>query len=114
MTFSAGDVVKVDLGTPIGHEAGFPHPAIVVTAQRVLDANPAIVHVVPLTSRLRRFASEIEIAADPSNGLDERSGAQCQHVRAVATARVQEPRGNVGGVALVQIREVIALLLVVP
>lgn len=114
MTLSAGDVVDVDLGSPIGREAGFQHPAILVTAQRILDADPAVLHVVPATSRLRRFASEIEIAADAANGLDGRSAAQCQHVRAVAKVRVQGRRGNVGSVVLAQIREVIALVLDVP
>jgi mRNA-degrading endonuclease toxin of MazEF toxin-antitoxin module len=45
----SGDVVDLDLGRPEGREAGFPHPAIVITAQGILDANPSVVHVVPLT-----------------------------------------------------------------
>ena len=35
---TSGDVVDLDLGTPVGREAGFRHPAVVVTAQRILDA----------------------------------------------------------------------------
>ena len=34
----SGDVVDLDLGVPEGREAGFGHPAVVVTAQRILDA----------------------------------------------------------------------------
>lgn len=37
---TSGDVVELDLGAPEGREAGFRHPAIVVTAQGVLDADP--------------------------------------------------------------------------
>ena len=55
---TSGDVVELDLGSPAGREAGFRHPAIVVTAQRVLDAEPSVVQVVPLTSTLRGFSSE--------------------------------------------------------
>lgn len=110
-TLRSGDVVRLDLGLPSGHEAGFRHPAVVVTAQRILDAGPSVVHVVPLTSTLRRFGSEVRIGPDPSSGLDHASAAQCQHLRAVSTGRIDEVRGNVGAVALAEIREVVAVLL---
>jgi len=108
---SSGDVVDLDLGAPEGHEAGFRHPAVVVTAQRILDASPSVIHVVPLTSTIRPFHSEIILTPDNANGLTVESSAQCQHVRSVSTSRVLEVRGNVGGTALAQIRETIAVLL---
>ena len=111
---TSGDVVELDLGLPFGREAGFRHPAVVVTAQRVLDAGPSVVQVVPLTSQLRRFASEVEVVADPENGLDRTSAAQCQHIRAIAASRIEDTRGNVGGAALSQIREVLGLILDCP
>lgn len=111
---TSGDVVAVDLGTPMGREAGYRHPAVVVTAQRLLDASPSVVQVVPLTSTLRGFGSEVEIDADPHNGLDYPSSAQCQHVRAVASGRLEDPIGNVGQAALAQIREVLGLILDLP
>ena len=67
---TSGDVVDLDLGSPAGREAGFRHPAIVVTAQRVLDAEPSVVQVVPLTSTLRGFSSEVEIDAGENEGVD--------------------------------------------
>lgn len=111
---SSGDVVDLDLGTPEGREAGFRHPAIVVTAQRILDASPSVVHVVPVTSTLRRFHSEIVLAPDAHNGLAVGSAAQCQHLRAVSPRRIVGVRGNVGPTALAQIRETIAVLLDLP
>ncbi|HVL52618.1 MAG TPA: type II toxin-antitoxin system PemK/MazF family toxin [Actinomycetota bacterium] len=59
----------MDLGRPQGREAGFYHPAIVVTAQRILDAGPSVVQVVPLTTRSRAFATDITIEPDSHNGL---------------------------------------------
>ena len=56
---TSGDVVELDLGLPRAREAGFRHPAVVVTAQRILDSAPAVVHMVPLTTTIRRFHSEI-------------------------------------------------------
>jgi mRNA interferase MazF len=111
---TSGDVIDLDLGVPAGREAGFRHPAVVVTAQRVLDAEPSVIQVVPLTSAIRGFASEVDLEADPENGLDRPSAAQCQHIRAVASGRVESKRGNVGAAALLQIREVLGLILDVP
>lgn len=111
---SSGDVVDLDLGTPAGREAGFRHPAVLVTAQRILDAAPSIVHVVPLTTTLRGFQSEVVVEPDPGNGLDHPSAAQCQHLRAVSPRRIVSVRGNVGTVILAQIRETIAVVLDLP
>ncbi len=111
---TSGDVVELDLGAPEGREAGFRHPAIVVTAQGVLDADPNVVQVVPLTSTLRGFSSEVEIDVDDANGLEQMSSAQCQHIRAVAAGRIERTRGNVGPAVLVQVRELLGLILDVP
>ena len=110
----SGDVVDLDLGVPEGREAGFRHPAILVTAQRILDAHPTVVHVVPITTTIRRFHSEIVIAPDDANGLAEVSAAQCQHVRAISPRRILGVRGNVGAVLLGQLRETIAVILDLP
>ena len=111
---NSGDVVDLDLGLPQGREAGFRHPAVVASAQRILEAEPSVVFVVPLTSTLREFHSEITVEPDEHNGLTAQSAAQCQHLRAVSTRQIALTRGNVGVAALVQIRETIALLLDVP
>ncbi len=108
---TSGDVVTLDLGQPKGREAGFRHPVIVVTAQRLLDAGPSVIHVVPLTSTIRGFGSEVVIGVQDANGLERESAAQCQHLRSVSTERVEAVRGNVGPVALRQVRQVVGLLL---
>ena len=111
---TSGDVVDLELGTPTGRGAGFRHPAVVVTAQRVLDAAPSVVHVVPLTSTIRPFNSEVVIEPDEANGLDEMSAAQCQHIRSVSPSRIRSVRGNIGVAVLAQVRETIAVLLDLP
>jgi mRNA interferase MazF len=111
---SSGDVVDLDLGAPEGREAGFRHPAVIVTAQRILDASPSVVQVVPLTSTIRGFHSEIVLEPDEVNGLRVTSAAQCQHVRAVSPRRILEVRGNIGSAALGQIRETLAVLFDIP
>lgn len=111
---TSGDLVRLDLGAPQGREAGYRHPAVVVTAQRILDADPSIIHLVPLTTTERAFASEVGLTPDARNGLERPSRAQCQHIRAVSAGRVEEICGNVGAAALAQICEVIGLILDVP
>ncbi|MGH3451837.1 MAG: type II toxin-antitoxin system PemK/MazF family toxin [Haloechinothrix sp.] len=111
---TSGDVIDLDLGDPEGREAGFRHPAVLVTAQRILDAGPAVVHIVPLTTTIRRFHTEIVIDPEEVNGLDAVSAAQCQHLRAVSTSRILAVRGNVGHAVLAQLREMIAVILDIP
>ena len=111
---SSGDIVDLDLGAPEGREAGFLHPAVVMTAQRILDAEPSVLQVVPLTSTIRSFGSEVRIEPDQTNGLAGVSAAQCQHVRAVSPGRVRAVRGTAGAVALAQIRETLAVLFDLP
>lgn len=106
-----GDVVELDLGTPRGREAGLRRPAVVVTAARVLHGGPNVVQVVPLTRAVRDSGSEVVIEADAANGLGDRSSAQCQHVRSVATTRVHALTGNVGPVVLGELRDTLAVLL---
>ncbi len=111
---TSGDVVDLQLGAPEGKGAGFRHPAIVVTAQRILDADPSVVQVVPLTSAIRSFHSEVVVEPDETNGLDVVSAAQCQHIRAVSSRRIMGVRGNVGTTVLTQLRETIAIILDLP
>jgi mRNA interferase MazF len=108
---TSGDVVSLDLGVPEGSEAGMQRPAVVVTASRVLRARPSVVQVVPLTRTLRGYESEVVVEPDEGNGLGAPSAAQCQHIRAVATTRIREQVGNVGPVALGQIRDTLGVLL---
>jgi len=111
---TSGDIVELDLGRPEGREAGFRHPAVLVTAQRILDAAPSVVQVVPLTRTIRSFHSEVVVEPDAGNGLDAVSAAQCQHVRAASPDRVMSVRGNVGVTVLAQLRETIAVMLDLP
>lgn len=76
-----------------------------------LDPAPTVIQVVPLTSTLRGFHTEVVIEPDSANGLEQSSAAQCQHVRAVSPARVVGTLGNIGPPALSRIRETIAVII---
>lgn len=105
-----GDVVELDLGAPLGSEAGLMRPAVVVTADRILRGDPNVIQVVPLTRTIRVSGAEVVIDPDDHNGLTARSAAQCQHVRSVAVRRVNSRIGNVGVVVLQQMRNTLAVV----
>lgn len=106
-----GDVVELDLGAPTSGEAGLRRPAIVVTAEHVLRGGPNVIQVVPLTRTVRDSGSEVVIEPDEHNGLSAISAAQCQHIRSIATTRVSAQIGNVGTVALRQVRSTVAVII---
>jgi mRNA interferase MazF len=111
---TSGDIVDVGLGIPSGKDAGIRHPAVIVTAQPILENMPSVVQVVPLTSIVRRFRSEALFESDSESGLSDGSSAQCQHVRSVSTSRIHAILGSVGVVTLAEIREVVGTLLDIP
>jgi mRNA interferase MazF len=64
-----------------------------------------------LTRSIRTSSTEVLIDPDQGNRLVASSAAQCQHVRSVATTRTHERTGDVGPVALTEVRKTLALLL---
>ena len=107
----AGDIITVDFGFPAGSGPGFERPAIVVTADLIVAQMPRTFHVVPVTSTVQRaMATDIPVDGD---GLDKNSVGQCHLLTVAEIERIKDDggRGNVGSVALAQLRSVIADLL---
>ena len=109
-----GDVVAVDFGNPIGSEAGFLRPAVVLAADALLRYWPTTVFVVPLTTTARRFPSHIEVTPDSGNGLDATSYGQVEQMRAVSIERCSAATGNVGPAVGHQMLDVLAMILGMP
>jgi mRNA interferase MazF len=109
-----GDVVTVDFGTPVGSEAGFRRPAVVLTADSFLRFRPTTVFVVPLTTTRRSFPSHVELAPDPLNGLAQTSWALVEQLRAVARERCLATSGNVGPIASHQLLDVLRIITGMP
>jgi mRNA-degrading endonuclease toxin of MazEF toxin-antitoxin module len=87
------------------------HPAIVVTADAVLAGDRwRTVQVVSVTSNTERtYATDVAVSAP---GLDRPSMAECHLPTTIAREQILEhDLGNVGPVALAQIRAVLADLL---
>lgn len=111
----AGDVVRVDFGVPQGSEPGIVRPAVVLTADNVLRAHPRTVHVVPLTSNIRRnFPTDVVL----DDEVAQPSAAQVHLCTVISTARIADAATagaeNVGPLHLAQMRSVLADLLDLP
>ena len=111
---NAGDIVEVDFGLPVGSEAGFRRPGVVVTADAFLRLRPTTVLVVPLTSTRRTFPSHVEIETDETNRLRVTNSAPVEQLRAIAVERCGPATGNVGQAALLQILDVVAMITGMP
>jgi mRNA interferase MazF len=109
-----GDVVTVDFGQPVGSEAGFLRPAVVVTSDAFLRFRPSTVFVVPLTTTPRRFPSHVAVEVDVLNGLREPSFALVEQMRAVACERCSAAVGNVGPAVGHQILDVLSVITGMP
>lgn len=109
-----GDVVTVDFGIPLGSEAGFLRPGVVMTADAFLRFRPSTVFVAPLTSSRRNFPSHVEIAPDRLNGLAATSWACVEQLRAVSLARCSDPTGNVGAAVSLQLLDILAMITGMP
>lgn len=105
----AGDVVRCDFGTPARGEPGYVRPAIVVTADEVLEFRQHAVVVVPCSTTRRGWLSEVDLGevGDAGTGV-----AQAHLPTTISVDRIVESTGsNDGPVVLGQIRELLADLL---
>ncbi|MFN0027142.1 MAG: type II toxin-antitoxin system PemK/MazF family toxin [Acidimicrobiales bacterium] len=100
----AGDIVRIDFGTPARGEPGFVRPGVVVTSDDVLEFRQNAVVVVPITTTRRDWLTEVDI---PGFGT-----AQAHLPTTVSVDRIVETTDtNIGPAALQQIRELLADLL---
>lgn len=60
---------------------------------RTRDKSASVIQLVPPTSTIRPFGSEVAIAVDEHDGLEADSAAQCQHIRSVSVDRVEAVEG---------------------
>ncbi len=94
-----GDIWVVDLAHPIGAEAAFERPAVIVSNNAANESASAmrrgVVTVMPITSNIRRvYPFQVRLAARPC-GLRQDSKAQAEQIRAIAIERLRDRVGRV-------------------
>jgi mRNA interferase MazF len=98
----SGDVYTVDFGFPLGSEAAFRRPAVVVTDDDVLESISDTFQVVPFTSTVRDWPTDVS---------SEWGQAQVHLITTVSSRAVGEHLGSVGPAKLGALREVLFDLL---
>lgn len=103
-----GHIWLVDLGEPIGHEAAFIRPALVVSEDQA--NRHGLVIACPITSTARGYPSHVEIEPGRS-GLDGISYIQAEQVRTISSARLTRRVGAADAAAMAAVERCLQLLL---
>jgi len=97
-----------DLGDPVGHEAAFLRPILVVSDD---PANRfGLVTVCPIGSAKRGYPTRVEVTGG-SSGLDQTSYVQAEQVRTISSARLVHLVGRADVTVMVEVERVLRLLL---
>jgi mRNA interferase MazF len=103
-----GQIWHADFGTPVGHEAGFARPVLVISADR-FNAHE-LVTVCPITRTEKPYPTRIRIPADDISGLSKTSYAQVEQVRTVSTQRLTKQYGMIQPDSVRDVQRVLKLL----
>lgn len=109
-----GDVVHIEFGHPVGSEAGFHRPGVILMSEAFLSFRPSTIFVVPITAHERLFPTHVPIEPDQHNGLRSASTALVEQMRAVAVERCGAPLGNVGPLVGAQLLDILAMITGMP
>ncbi|HKF79160.1 MAG TPA: type II toxin-antitoxin system PemK/MazF family toxin [Candidatus Dormibacteraeota bacterium] len=105
-----GEIWLTDFGVPIGHEVGYPRPAVIISNDR-LNRVGAVAIVVPMTSQKRQLPTHVRVAGQHGTGLSRETWAKVDDVKSVSTERLEERLGEIDRVTLGRIEEALRLIL---
>jgi mRNA interferase MazF len=103
-----GEIWHTDFGTPVGHEAAFEHPAMVVSAGRFNAYG--LITVLPITGTQKTYPTRIRIEPGIS-GLSKVSYIQVEQVRTISVDRLLTRRGQAEAGHLLDAERILRLLL---
>ena len=94
-----GEIWTIDLSNPLGAQAAFERPAVIVSNNAANESASStgrgVVTVLPITSNVRRvYPFQVRLPARAS-GLGRESKAQAEQIRAVAIERLRNRVGRV-------------------
>lgn len=111
-TIRRGEVWLADLHPARGHEQRGQRPVLVVSADPFNQSAAGLVIAVPFTTRDRGIPTHIEVRP-PDGGLQDRSFAMCEQLRALAADRLgPHPFGAVPPAVMRAVEDRLRLLLV--
>lgn len=86
---AAGEIYLCDFGTPMGHEAGFRRPAVIISPAEL--NRHGICWLLPATRTRRGYPTHVEL----DGILPVTSYIQCELIRSVSTDRLARRLGKI-------------------
>lgn len=102
-----GDIWHADIGEPVGHEAAYERPVLVVSSGRFNIVG--MVTICPITRTEKLYPTRIRIQPGAS-GLYTTSYVQVEQVRTISTARLIKQHGRADAEHLRDIQRILRLL----
>lgn len=87
-----GGVYLANLDPAKKDEVGKIRPVIVLNSQKILNANPPIIFICPLSSKSHPEFNHLHFELDVRDNLQVKSYALTEHCRAIAINRIMHPR----------------------
>lgn len=103
-----GEVWLVDHGDPVGHEAAYRRPALVVSDDAA--NRHALVVVCPIGTTRSGYPTRVELEPERS-GLDHVSYVQCEQIRTISAKRLTSRLGSADVSVIAEVERVLRLLL---
>jgi len=103
--FCRGDIYLCDFGDPIGHEAGYRRPAMILSATAANRYGLCV--VVPITSKCHGYPTHVEL----EGVLPVVSYMQCELLGTISTNRLSRRLGEVDELRMVQAGVIVRRLL---
>lgn len=100
-----GGIYLARLDPAKGAEIGKLRPVVALTAQRILDVDPPVVFVCPLSSQSFTAFETLHVVLEPRDRLLKRSYALVEHCRSISRHRLQPDR-----IAMLSAREIAQVL----
>ena len=102
-----GDIWLADAGEPVGHEAGYERPVLVISAGRFNAFR--LVTICPITRSEKLWPTRVSI--DPgTSGLSTKSFIQAEQVRTISTRRLLKHLGRAEAAQMFDVERVLRLL----
>lgn len=102
---SQGGIYLAKLNPSKKDEVGKVRPVVVLTNQLILDAEPAVVFICPLSSQSHIQFASLHIELPPRDSLSKVSYALVEHCRAISHQRITNHR-----LAQLQHRELVNII----
>lgn len=87
-----GGIYLARLDPSLGAEVGKLRPVVILTAQALLDVDPPVLFICPLSSQSDPAYEPLHLAVPARDSLRQQSYALAEHCRAVSRRRIRSDR----------------------